>query len=217
MRVFPFALAGLAILAVVSVRTDSWPWPQTGSEYRHRTGIALLGAIDLDAISRMEPLPEPLGKAWNDAFTLAQEGHPDLFGYPWADRTRGELVIAVANPTGEAMARQWVQAGLQVGSPKPGGPFAIDLPAPQVPVRTRPGHSISELQKIMDDVIDMNRARIAGAERIYSAGPDPEHDRIIVETDRLSDQLLEAIVSRFGADVIAVRVNPNGNPFNVGY
>jgi hypothetical protein len=217
MRVFRFAIAALAILAVMSVRTDSWPWPQSGSEYRHRTGIVLLGAIDLDAISRMEPLSDPLRKAWNDAFTLAQEGHPDLFGYPWADRTSGELVIAVANPTGEAMARQWVQSGLHVGSPKPGGPFTIDLPAPLVAVRVQSGRSISELHKVMDDVIEMNRARIDGAERIYSAGPDPEHDRIIIETDRVSDQLLEAIVSRFGVDVIAVRVNPNGNPFNVGY
>jgi hypothetical protein len=217
MRVLRFAIVGLAILTLMSVRTDSWPWPQTGSEYRHRTGIVLLGAIDLDAISRMEPLSDPLRKAWNDAFTLAQEGHPDLFGYPWADRTSGELVIAAANPTGEAMARQWVRSGLQVGSPKPGGPFTIDLPAPQVAVRIQSGHSISDLHKVMDDVIEMNRARIAGAERIYSAGPDPEHDRIIVETDRVDDQLLEAIVSRFGVDVIAVRVNPNGNPFNVGY
>jgi hypothetical protein len=217
MRVFRFAIAGLAILTLMSIRTDSWPWPQTGSEHRHRTGIVLLGPIDLDAISRMDPLSDPLRKAWNDAFTLAQEGHPDLFGYPWADRTSGELVIAVASPTGEAMARQWMQSGLQVGSPKPGGPFTIDLPAPQVPVRISSARSITELRQVMDGVIDMTRSGVPGAGRIYSAGPDPEHDRIIVETDRVDDQLLEAIVSRFGVDVIAVRVNPNGNPFNVGY
>jgi hypothetical protein len=206
---FRLAIAGLAILAVVSVRTDSWPWPQTGSEYRHHTGIALLGPIDLDAIRRMEPVSEPLGKAWQNAFTLAQEGHPDLFGYPWADRTTGELVVAVASPTGEAMARQWVQSGLQVGSPKPGGPFTIDLPAPEVTVRIRSGqHSILELQRVMDDVIDWTRARVPGTEHIYSAGPDPEYDRIIVEVDRVSDPLLTQIAARFGVNVIAVRVNP---------
>jgi hypothetical protein len=209
MRPRRLAIAGLAIVAVTLARTDSWPWPLPGSESRHRTGIVLLGPIDFDAIHRLEPPPDPLRKAWNNAFTLAHEGHPDVFGYPWMDRTTGELVVAVANPTGEALARQWVRSGLQVASPKPGGPFTIDLPAPEVTVRIRSGqHSIRQLQRVMDDVIDMTRARVPGADHIYSAGPDPEHDRIIVEMDRVSDPLLKQIAARFGVNVIAVRVNP---------
>jgi hypothetical protein len=64
----------------------------------------------------------------------------------------------------------------------------------------------------MDGVTDLARAGVPGADRIYTAGPDPEHDRVIIETDGLNDQLLAAIAARFGVDVIAVRVDPRARP-----
>jgi imidazole glycerol phosphate synthase subunit HisF len=67
----------------------------------------------------------------------------------------------------------------------------------------------------MDGVFDLVRAGVPGAERIYNAGPDPEHDRVIIETDRVNDQLLEAIAARFGVDVIAVRVDPRATPLHL--
>jgi len=66
----------------------------------------------------------------------------------------------------------------------------------------------------MDGVTDMARAGVPGADRIYSAGPDYEHDRVIIVTDRLNDQLLEAIAARFGIYVIAVRVDPGATPMH---
>ena len=211
MRQLRIAIFGLIVLGIVSVRADTWPWPSVGAQARHSTGIVLIGPIDYNA--RIEPLPDSLRKAWNDAYTLAQEGYPDDFGRPWPDLTTGELVVSAATANGFEIARRWVQSGVRMPSPKPGGPFTIDLPRPDVSVRIQTvRHSILGLQRLMDDVIELRRAGVPGADRIYSAGQDPEHDRVIIVTDRLNDQLLEAIAARFGIDVIAVRIDPRETP-----
>jgi len=213
MRPLGVAIAAVLILAVASVRVDTWPWPSVGGQSRHSTGIVLLGPIDYDAIRDTEPFEGPLRKAWSDWFTLTQEVDPGLFGYPWADRKAGELVVPVADPRGVELVQQWVRSGLQVPSPKPGGPFTIDLPRPEVAVRIVPAqHSILGLRQIMDGVTDLARAGVPGADRIYSVGPDYENDRVIVVTDRINDELLAAIAARFGVDVIAVRVDPRAMP-----
>jgi len=214
MRGLRYVVIGLLVLVMISVRADTWPWPSVGGQGRHSTGIVLLGPIDYDA--RIEPLPDPLRSAWSNAFTLAQEGYPDDFARPWVDLTTGELVVSAATPSGVEIAQRWVQSGLQVPSPKPGGPFTIDLPRPEVTVRIRlVQHSIRGLDRVIDGVIDLVRAGVPGAERIYSAGQDPEHDRVIIVTDRLNDQLLEAIAARFGVAVIAVRVDPRETPMHL--
>jgi hypothetical protein len=212
MRALRYAITGLLVLAMVSVKADTWPWPSAGGQARHTTGIVLLGPVDY---SKIEPFPDRLRKAWTDAYTLAQEAYPDDFGPPWADLSRGEVVVTAATANGFEIARRWVQSGLQVPSPKPGGPFTIDLPRPDVAVRIQSvRHSILALQRLMDDVIELQRAGVPDADRIYSAGPDPEHDRIIIDTDRINDRLFEAIAARFGVDSIAVRVDPRATPWH---
>jgi hypothetical protein len=214
MRGLRFAVAALVVVAVVSVRADTWPWPSPGGQARHSTGIVLLGPIDYNA--KFDPIPDPLRKAWNDAYTLAEAAYPDDFGRPWMDLTTDEVVVSAATANGFEIARRWVQSGLRVPSPKPGGPFTIDLPRPDVSVRIQTvRHSILELQRLWDDVIELRRAGVPDADRIYSAGQDPEHDRIIIETDRVSDRLLEAIAARFGVDVIAVRIDPRATPVHL--
>ena len=199
-------------MAVVSIRADTWPWPSTGGQGRHSTGIVLLGPIDY---TRIEPFPDRLRRTWDDAYTLAQEGYPDDFGRPWADLTSGEVVVTAATAKGFEMARQWVQSGLRASSPKPGGPPTIDLSRPDVPIRIQTVRfSIRGLDQLMDDVFALRRVGVPDADHIYSAGPDPEHDRIIIETDRVSDRLLEAIAIRFGVEVIAVRIDPRATPMH---
>ena len=201
-----YAVSGLLVLAVVSVHADTWPWPSVGGQARHSTGIVLLGPIDYEAI---QPFPDKLRSAWSDAFTLAQEGYPTDFGRPWADLTKSEVVVTAATANGFEIARRWVQSGLRISSPKPGGPFTIDLPRPDVAVRIQTvRYSILRLDELMDSVFELRRLGVPDADRIYSAGPDPEHDRIVIDTDRVNDRLLEAIAARFGVDTIAVRVDP---------
>jgi hypothetical protein len=205
------AVFGLVIAAVLSVRADTWPWPSPGGQTRHSTGIVLLGPIDY---TKIEPFPDRFRRTWTDAYTLAQEAYPDDFGRPWADLTTGEVVVTAATANGYEIARQWVQSGLRVPSPKPGGPFTIDLPRPDASVRIQTvRHSILSLQRLMDDLIELRRAGVPDADRIYSAGPDAEHDRIIVDTDRVNDRLLEAIAARFGVHSVAVRVDPRATPW----
>ena len=211
MRAFRYAVIGLLALSMVAV-ADTWPWPSVGGQARHSTGIVLLGPIDYNA--KIEAPPDSLRKAWNDAYTLAEEVYPDDFGRPWMDLSTDEVVVSAATANGAETARRWVQSGLRVPSPKPGGPFTIDLPRPEVPVRIQTvRHSILDLERLMDRVTDLVREGVPGAERIYTAGPDPEHDRIVIETDRMSDPLLEAIAARFGVDAIAVRVDPRATAF----
>jgi hypothetical protein len=212
MRGLRHVITAIMVVAVVSVPADTWPWPSVGGQARHSTGIVLLGPIDLNA--KIETSPDRLRPTWNDAYTLAEEVYPDDFGRPWMDRTTDEVVVSAATANGYEIARRWVQSGLRVSSPKPGGPFTIDLARPGVAVRIRSVQlSIIGAQRLMDRVFDLKREGVPGAERIYSAGPDPEHDRVIVETDRVDDGLLEAIAARFGVQVIAVRIDPRGNPF----
>lgn len=215
MRWMRFAVLGV-VLVLVPIRADTWPWPSVGGQARHSTGLVLLGPIDYEAIGRAEPFEGPLRQAWSDAYTLAQEGYPNDFGRPWADLAKGEVVVTAATANGAEIARRWAQSGLRFPSPKPGGPFTIDLPRPQVGVRIQSvRYSILGLQQLMDDVFDLRRAGVPGADRIYSAGPDPEHDRVIIETDRVNDRLLEAIAARFGVDAIAVRVDPRATPMHL--
>jgi hypothetical protein len=212
MRGLRYAVICLLAVAVVFIRADTWPWPSPGGQGRHNTGIVLLGPIDY---AKIEPFPDRLRKTWNDAYTLAQEAYPEDFGRPWADPTTDEVVVSAATANGYEIARRWVQSGLRVPSPKPGGPFTIDLPRPDVSVRIQTvRHSVLDLERLMDRVIDMSREDVPGADRIYTAGADPEHDRVIIETDRLNDQLLEAIAARFGLDAVAVRVDPRATPFH---
>jgi hypothetical protein len=213
MRPLRVAVLGLIVVGIVSVRADTWPWPSVGAQARHSTGIVLLGPIDY---AKIEPFPDRLRQTWNDAYTLAQEVYPDDFGRPWADPTTDEVVVSAATANGYEIARRWVQSGLRVPSPKPGGPFTIDLPRPDVSVRIQTvRHSVLDLERLMDRVIDLRREDVPGADRIYSAGQDPEHDRVIIVTDRLNDQLLDAIAARFGVDVIAVRVDPRETPMHL--
>ncbi|HKC92103.1 MAG TPA: hypothetical protein VKE23_12345 [Candidatus Limnocylindria bacterium] len=214
MRPLRVAIFGLIVLGIVSVRADTWPWPAVGAQARHSTGIVLLGPIDYNA--KFESFPDSLRKAWNDAYTLADEVYPDDFGRPWMDLTTDDVVVSAATANGVEIARQWVQSGLRVASPKPGGPFTIDLPRPDVAIRIRlVQHSILAFERIMDGVTDLARAGVPGADRIYSLGPDPEHDRVIILTDRLNDELLEAIATRFGTNVIAVRIDPRATPMHL--
>src|SRR5438552_12021853 len=99
MRALRYAITGLVVLATVSVRAAAWPWPAAGGQARHSSGVVLLGPIDYDAIRNAQSFEGPLRRAWSDSFTLAQL-EPDLFGYPWADRTAGELVVSVAEARG---------------------------------------------------------------------------------------------------------------------
>ncbi len=204
--------AVLIAAAVVLAAATPLPGPPCPSpnpprpQARHASGLAIA-----------TPIPrcfgpsvyEPLAIAHSNARMLA-ESHPDDFGYPWDDRAKGELVVSVIGPTGEALARSWMASGATYAS----GTKETVLPRPVVPVRIRTmTRSYAQLAKMMDDIIDALRAGLLPDPSVRSFGPDDEYDRIVMDVQYLSDAFATALVSRFGTEAIAVRVDPTYGPF----
>ena len=175
-------------------------------ENRHLSGIVLLPPLDIAEIVRQGPIYEPLGKAWSDALELAGQS-PDVFGYPWADRAKGELVIAIVNAQGEAIARSWMKSA---ASQALGGKRAPNLLPPQVPVRFRTvDRSFRQLETIKNEAIGRGAAGFAGENRIWESGVDGEHERVVLTTDRVVDAFLFALAKKYGTEIVAVRVDPH--------
>jgi hypothetical protein len=202
----------LVAAVVVLIAPTPLPGPPCPSpnpprpEARHRSGLAL-----------PTPLPhcfgpsvyEPLAIAYINARMLA-ESHPNDFGYPWDDRAKGELVISVIGPTGEALARSWMASGATYAS----GTKETVLPRPAVPVRFRTvTRSFAQLTQLEDDIIGALRAGLLPDASVRSFGHDDEYDRIVMDVQFLSDAFATALVSRFGTEAIAVRVDPTYGPF----
>jgi len=202
-------LLAAAVMLVAATPLPGPPCPSPNPprpEARHASGLAL-----------PTPLPrcfgssiyEPLAIAYTSARSLA-ESHPNDFGYPWADRARGELVISLIGPTGEAVARSWMASGATVAS----GTKESVLARPTVPVRFRTvTRSFTQLARLEDDIVAALRAGLLPDASVRSFGPDDEYDRIVMDVQYLSDAFAAALVARFGTEAIAVRVDPTYGPF----
>jgi hypothetical protein len=66
----------------------------------------------------------------------------------------------------------------------------------------------------MDDIIDAARAGSLDGGAIRSVGPDAEYNRVVMDVQYMNDAFAAALVSRFGTDAIAVRVDPTYGPFS---
>jgi hypothetical protein len=209
-RQMPKRLVAL-VLAVTPALVAAWALPASadGPEQHHPSGLVLLPPRDIAAIVRQGPMPEPLARAWSDARLLAEQ-NPDVLGHPWADRAKGELVIAVVNPQGEAIARSWMARGAAQAVSKP----TPRLLPPTVAVRFRTTeHSFRQLETIQHEAIGKGAAGYNGDNRIWSSGVEEEHQRVVLETDRVVDPFLFALAKKYGSEVIAVRVDPHAGPF----
>lgn len=175
---------------------------------RHPSGIAIVPRLDLREIT---PMPEPLAYASSAAWELAEQD-PDAFGPPWTDRTAGQVILAVVEGRGEDLARSWIAAGAPRTGSKPTPPLA----APEVPVRIRwVERSFAELRRIQDELTYPEPAGHRGESRIWAVAIDGQHDRVLLETDRLNDELLHAIANTYGTEAVAVRVDPSSGPFTM--
>jgi hypothetical protein len=200
------AIAGLFLSADVSAN------PTPPAEVRHASGIVLLPPVDLAAIqaeiTRLGPSYEPLAVAASDARELAQD-HQDLFGEPWMDLPNGQLVMPLARPEGEQIARQWMSAGYpRTSTLKP----LPTLRPTQVPVRfVTARRSFAQLQSLLNE--SMPTRWYSGETRIWMGSVDAEHERVVLETDRIVDGVLYTLAKKYGTDAIAVRVDPRSGPF----
>ncbi|OLC52658.1 MAG: hypothetical protein AUH85_16325 [Chloroflexi bacterium 13_1_40CM_4_68_4] len=108
-------------------------------------------------------------------------------------------MLAVANPAGAALARQWA-------------PLRDE--ARGVPRRVRNvRYSFAELIQIQHGSIGRDSGLPEGDGIIWMTAPDFEHNRIVITVDHLSAALLQALASRYGTEAIAIHVEPRRGYF----
>ena len=154
-------------------------------------------------------MPEALKGAASVAWNLAED-HPDALGFPWPNPDTGGLEVRIADPSGEAIVRDWVASGAARTTTKPG-----TLPRPQVAVKLVPAdRSFRRLLEIQDGSVPPKD--LPDGDAIYAVGADTKRNAIVFTIDRLSDPLLRALAARYGTFAIVIRVDPN-RPTFVGY
>lgn len=158
------------------------------------TGILLVAVGE--QVQASAACDEERNLAFDSLLRLAM-AHGTDFGYPWVDPTTRELVFAVVTAEGRSLAEE---AAATIAFPS----------------RIRDvTHSYAELQQIQNDVTYLHDEGVVDAELIYRVVPDQRDNRTMIVISEMSRPLLEELARRFGADAIAVQVDPN-RP-NVGY
>lgn len=131
--------------------------------------------------------------ALDRAYQFAQ-AHPDDIGYPWIEPSSKELVLSAVTPQGRDLLESEA-ASLGVAS------------------RIRDvDHSIGQLQQIQEAVTHLNAEGVADAQLIFATYPDQRDNRIVISMSARSADLIEALARRFGADAIAILIDPTRGP-----
>lgn len=189
MRLFAISFVAGLLFAVGPSDPACQPRPPE-SDARHSSGLALAPGRGPCHAS----IDDRLGLAYDRAYRFAVE-HADDLGYPWDDRGNLTLVMSAATPRGQVLAEQWSRLGWDV------------------PVRIRTvTRSFAELERIKDGVIDIARLRLPGSEYIRSTWGDGQRNRVIIEVQRLTDEVAAAIVARYGTEAVAVLVDRRSGP-----
>jgi len=177
---------------------------------RHPSGIAIAPPIEPGSI---KPLDDALARAWSDSVDLANQ-NAELLGPPWVDRTAGQLVISLFEGFGSDVVRSWIEVGAPRGD---GSKPAPPLEPPRVPVRVRDvPRSMAELRRIQDELTHPEPAGYKGDPRIWAVWIDEQYDRVVFQTDRANDELLQAIAIEYGTEAVAVQVDPTSGMFRPG-
>jgi hypothetical protein len=203
----PRILAAALLVMVMASGNDAWAAPPSGSEVRHSSGIVLPGPFDYGGISAKWHMSEKLRRAYHGARTLADHNQ-SAFGYPWQE-SDADIVVRVANPEGEALARRWMSGGYQQSVPKAGERVVLEIAPPEVRVRVEAvDRTIEQLQRIQH-AVGPGLSDIPGTNRIFQSGPDDEYNRVVFTIDRVNDAMLRALAARFGTEAVAVRIERN--------
>ncbi|MFI6394942.1 hypothetical protein [Nonomuraea sp. NPDC050540] len=81
-----------------------------------------------------------------------------------------------------------------------------------IPKTTVVSHTWARLQDISDEIVELAPAELPDADKIHSAGLDPESGRVIVETTAATGALRTALAARYGSDVVALLVIDDPGP-----
>jgi hypothetical protein len=154
------------------------------------SGIEVVGP---DAL-QFRATDEAQAMAFDGALNLAYANRADM-GYPWIDFAAKTLDLTVFDDAGQKAALL-AEGGLDAA----GLTIAI----------TSARASIAKLDAIADDATRLVEAGVPNADLIWMTEPDQMNNRVVITVSKLDAALMSALASRFGTDLIAVRVRPGG-------
>jgi hypothetical protein len=154
----------------------------------HVSGIEVVGP----EVHQPDPASEDQAVAFSTAWQFAMD-NPDDFGYPWLDTATGALELTAVSEQARTLAVEEL------------APLLGDV---SYSIRNV-ALSYAQLEEIKDAVTYLAAEGVDGAELVWQTEPDFRNNRIIVTMSELHDGLLIELASRYGAQAVAVRVEPN--------
>ena len=170
------AVGGLSFTAAIAAQGSA-----TAAAPSTAYGLKLLPPA-----TTVSQLDDALYAALGEAERLTEK-NPNDYGYAWADRSSGHVVIDVVTPHGRVAAAAAIAALA--------GPAAAHKPVLRATSKSR-----AALEQLKHDVIDLAPA---GA----FSSVDPETSEVALTVPVLTQSLATAITSRYGTDSVAVRVD----------
>jgi hypothetical protein len=195
-------LAAILLLSALATANAAVASHGAGA-YVHPSGITIL--------TQPDPIVDQLTDAEGASLEAARRtasADPDNLSWPYIDRKTGTLVMTAVTSTGRATAAALiagvVPARVMAARAKPGAPA---MPALAVRVAGRSmmvQHSQRQLQAILDAVV--GDGKVTAGVDVQDDYPDPEHNRVVLETNAAPDAFLYALAARYSPSAIAVRV-----------
>lgn len=131
---------------------------------------------------------------FGEALSLALANR-DHMGYPWIELQTETIELSASDDVGE-------KAALDAGATVFDAGLTVRLTWAQA--------SIARLDEIADDVTRLVDAGIPNADVIWMTEPDQKNNRVVITVSESNPELMSALASRYGTDLIAVRVWPSG-------
>ncbi len=89
-----------------------------------------------------------------------------------------------------------------------GQAWAKDAAAPQ---SLKAPYSLGQLQDVMHEVIGLDTTALPGSQDMYASFVQPQHNRVVIQVRTYTDELLATLAKRYGADKVAVHVDPDAD------
>ncbi|MBY8872020.1 S1 family peptidase [Micromonospora sp. PLK6-60] len=178
---------GLAAVLVISLQSLAHAAP--GDQSVLPSGLVILGAEPKPA----DELPEAAAQRLHEATELA-EANPDDLAYPWYDPKDGAVVLDTVGATGASLASTFISTGVSQGKSLSRSRNAT--------------FSMSRLEGIKNDTIEISAATVPDGDAIFMTGPDAVNNRIIIYVSRTSDALFEVLAAKYGTAAIAIQHIP---------
>lgn len=158
-------------------------------------GVATLRA---EPPSSTPPQEEGISVAVRAAYRAADklaQANADKLGPPFIED--GQLVVTATDEEGLDIARAAVREGEIPGA------------TPRYKIVAR---SSSDITRIREEILKLTGDEVPGARHFTAVSGDPQNNRLIIDTTSYTPATLKALGERFGADAIAVRLDPVEKP-----